>query len=126
MTNTVQHALLARNLVKTYDESGTRIHVLRDVSLHVEQGEMVAIIGASGSGKSTLLHMLGLLDAPTSGTVLVNGESTEGLNETQRSRLRNRNLGFVYQFHHLLPEFSSLDNVAMPLIVRRENRILAR
>src|SRR5690606_30134822 len=71
-------------------------------------------------------HMLGLLDAPTSGTVLVNGESTEGLNETQRSRLRNRNLGFVYQFHHLLPEFSALDNVAMPLIVRREKRSLAR
>ncbi|HEY9280806.1 MAG TPA: ABC transporter ATP-binding protein [Eoetvoesiella sp.] len=127
MTNTVtQHALIARNLVKTYEESGTRIEVLRDVSLHVEQGEMVAIVGASGSGKSTLLHTLGLLDEPTSGTVSVDGMAAEGLSEGQRSQLRNRSLGFVYQFHHLLSEFSALDNVAMPLIVRRENRNKAR
>jgi lipoprotein-releasing system ATP-binding protein len=127
MTNTVvQHALLAKNLVKTYEESGTRIEVLRDVSLHVEQGEMVAIVGASGSGKSTLLHTLGLLDEPTSGQVFVNGIAAQGLSETQRSQLRNQSLGFVYQFHHLLSEFSALDNVAMPLIVRRENRNRAR
>lgn len=127
MTNTpVVHALSARNLVKTYHEGGVAVEVLRDVSLHVDQGEMVAIVGASGSGKSTLLHTLGLLDLPTSGTVFVNGASADGLSEAQRSQLRNRTLGFVYQFHHLLPEFSALDNVAMPLIVRRENRNKAR
>ncbi|MEB2400732.1 MAG: lipoprotein-releasing ABC transporter ATP-binding protein LolD [Alcaligenaceae bacterium] len=120
------HALSARNLVKTYHEGGREIPVLRDVSLHVDQGEMVAIVGASGSGKSTLLHTLGLLDRPNSGSVLINGEPVDGLSETQRSRLRNRSLGFVYQFHHLLAEFSALDNVAMPLIVRRESRKAAR
>lgn len=120
------HALLARNLVKSYQEGGQPVHVLRDVSLHVDKGEMVAIVGASGSGKSTLLHTLGLLDRPSSGTVLVDGVSSEGLSEAKRSELRNRSLGFVYQFHHLLAEFSALDNVAMPLIVRRENRKQAR
>ncbi|NYT59369.1 lipoprotein-releasing ABC transporter ATP-binding protein LolD [Alcaligenaceae bacterium] len=127
MTDTkMVHALSARNLVKTYQESGRQVQVLRDVSLHVDSGEMVAIVGASGSGKSTLLHTLGLLDQATSGTVFINGEPAAGLNEAQRSKLRNRSLGFVYQFHHLLPEFSALDNVAMPLIVRRQKRAQAR
>lgn len=126
MTDAVIHALQALNLVKTYDEGGQSIAVLRDVSLHVDRGEMVAIVGASGSGKSTLLHTLGLLDQPTSGEVFVNGHSVAGLSETARSRLRNEHLGFVYQFHHLLPEFSALENVAMPLIVRRESRSKAR
>ena len=127
MINTTSvHALSAKNLIKSYQEGGQPIHVLRDVSLHVDSGEMVAIVGASGSGKSTLLHTLGLLDLPDSGTVHINGESAEGLSESQRSQLRNRSLGFVYQFHHLLPEFSALDNVAMPLIVRRMKRDMAR
>lgn len=127
MTDTLSaHALSARNLVKTYQEGGRDIPVLRDVSLHVDHGEMVAIVGASGSGKSTLLHTLGLLDRPTSGSVFIDGQSVQGLNEKQRSVLRNQSLGFVYQFHHLLGEFSALDNVAMPLIVRRENRNAAR
>lgn len=127
MTDTaLVHALSARNLVKTYQEGGQEVRVLRDVSLHVDAGEMVAIVGASGSGKSTLLHTLGLLDEATSGTVYINGESAAGLNEAQRSKMRNRSLGFVYQFHHLLPEFSALDNVAMPLIVGRQKRAKAR
>jgi lipoprotein-releasing system ATP-binding protein len=121
-----QPVLVARNLCKSYSEGDTQLDVLRDVSLHVDRREMVAIVGASGSGKSTLLHTLGLLDKPSSGTVLVNGADTSGLSEARRSQLRNRELGFVYQFHHLLPEFSALDNVAMPLIVRRENRGRAR
>jgi lipoprotein-releasing system ATP-binding protein len=117
--------LQAQNLVKYYEESETRIDVLRDVSVSVARGEMVAIVGASGSGKSTLLHILGLLDIPTSGTVTVAGESSKGLSESKKSALRNRSLGFVYQFHHLLAEFSALENVAMPLIVRRMSRNLA-
>jgi lipoprotein-releasing system ATP-binding protein len=119
MTDIVLHA---QNLVKFYDESDTRIDVLRDVTVSVARGEMVAIVGASGSGKSTLLHILGLLDAPTSGSVTVAGQSAAGLSESKKSALRNRSLGFVYQFHHLLAEFSAIENVAMPLIVRRMAR----
>jgi len=119
-------ALQALNLSKVYDEGPARIQVLDNVSLTVNRGEMVAIVGASGSGKSTLLHILGLLDVPSSGSVSVDGIAAESLSETQKSTLRNRSLGFVYQFHHLLSEFSALDNVAMPLIVRRESRDKAR
>lgn len=119
-------ALQATNLSKAYDEGPTRIQVLDNVSLTVERGEMVAIIGASGSGKSTLLHILGLLDVPSSGSMAVDGVATASLSEGQKSALRNRSLGFVYQFHHLLSEFTALDNVAMPLIVRRESRDKAR
>ncbi len=118
--------LSARHLVKTYQDRGQSIEVLRDVSLTVHPGEMVAVVGASGSGKSTLLHVLGLLDQPSSGSVSVAGQSASSLSEAKRSQVRNRALGFVYQFHHLLPEFSALDNVAMPLIVRREPREKAR
>jgi len=119
-------ALQAENIVKVYDEGPARIEVLSNVSLSVARGEMVAIVGASGSGKSTLLHILGLLDVPTSGSVSVDGQPAVGLSEAKKSAVRNRSLGFVYQFHHLLAEFSALDNVAMPLIVRRENRDKAR
>lgn len=119
-------ALLAEHLTKVYDEGPERIMVLDDVSLSVERGEMVAIVGASGSGKSTLLHILGLLDVPSEGWVHVDGVDSHGLSEARKSALRNRSLGFVYQFHHLLPEFTALDNVAMPLIVRRVDRETAR
>jgi lipoprotein-releasing system ATP-binding protein len=119
-------ALQASHLSKHYDDGVTRIDVLLDVSIAIARGEMVAVVGASGSGKSTLLHALGLLDLPSSGSITVSGQATDGLSEAQRSRLRNHALGFVYQFHHLLPEFSALDNVAMPLIVRRESREHAR
>ena len=119
-------ALQASHLSKHYDDGLNRIDVLVDVSIAIARGEMVAVVGASGSGKSTLLHALGLLDLPSAGSIIVSGQTTEGLSEAQRSRLRNHALGFVYQFHHLLPEFSALDNVAMPLIVRRESREYAR
>ncbi|AZS80217.1 ATP-binding cassette domain-containing protein [Achromobacter spanius] len=119
-------ALQAENIVKFYDDGAARIDVLSDVSLTVARGEMVAIVGASGSGKSTLLHILGLLDVPNSGSVSVDGKLAVGLSEAKKSAVRNSSLGFVYQFHHLLPEFSALDNVAMPLIVRRESRDKAR
>ena len=125
-SSTAPHVLRAHNLGKHYSEGGATIEVLRNVSLHIAAGEMVAIVGASGSGKSTLLHLLGLLDTPSAGHVEVDGSRVDGLNESARSRLRNQRLGFVYQFHHLLPEFSAVDNVAMPLIVRREKRQLAR
>lgn len=118
--------LQANKLTRRYVDGERCVEVLREVSLQVFRGEMVAIIGASGSGKSTLLHCLGLLDMPDEGAVLVQGQDTSGLSEVQRSRLRNRSLGFVYQFHHLLAEFSALDNVAMPLIVRRVDREQAR
>jgi lipoprotein-releasing system ATP-binding protein len=120
------YALHAENLTKVYDEGPARIEVLRDVSLSIRRGEMLAIVGASGSGKSTLLHILGLLDVPTGGTVTVDGVAASDLTEAAKSTLRNRSLGFVYQFHHLLAEFSALDNVAMPLIVRRVERETAR
>lgn len=117
----------AKNISMSYAEvAGQEIQILNNVSLSVNRGEMVSIIGASGSGKSTLLHLLGLLDHPSSGSVYIHGQLADDLNEKQRSRLRNQELGFVYQFHHLLAEFSALDNVAMPLIVRRERRHHAR
>jgi lipoprotein-releasing system ATP-binding protein len=119
-------ALQTKSLSKYYEDGNSRIDVLCEVNLDIQRGEFVAVIGASGSGKSTLLHALGLLDLPTSGTIRVAGQPSEGLSETARSRLRNRELGFVYQFHHLLPEFTALDNVAMPLIVRRDSREDAR
>jgi lipoprotein-releasing system ATP-binding protein len=121
-----KYVLQAENVSKIYDEGPACIEVLHDISIAIQAGEMVAIVGASGSGKSTLLHILGLLDMPTHGSVSVDGTAATYLTESGKSVLRNRSLGFVYQFHHLLPEFSALDNVAMPLIVRRMSRNLAR
>ena len=115
-----EHPTLAcEHVSKYFDEAGHRLVVLRDVELAVGRGETVAIVGASGSGKTTLLQILGGLDLPSGGTVRVSGRSFADLSDAARGRLRNESLGFVYQFHHLLPEFSALENVAMPLLVRR-------
>ncbi len=112
--------LEARGIVRGFAEGSGSLQVLRGLQLQVAAGERIAIVGVSGSGKTTLLQVLGGLDAPDAGQVLVQGQDIHAMPERQRCALRNRTLGFIYQFHHLLPEFSALENVAMPLLVRRE------
>ena len=122
--NDIQDVVLeARQLVKRFHEGSHDITILQGIDLQVGRGEFVSIVGSSGSGKSTLLHLLGGLEVPSSGTVRLLGEPFSQMDETRRGELRNQYLGFVYQFHHLLPEFDALENVAMPLLIRRSTTV---
>ena len=118
----MNEVLSCKGLRKSYFQGRIEVSVLLGIDLEVGTGESVAVIGASGSGKSTLLHLLGGLDSPTSGEIRILGRNIEKVSEAERGEIRNRSLGFVYQFHHLLPEFSALENVSMPLLIRRTNR----
>ena len=119
----MQSIIACSGLHKTY--AGLEVAVLNGIDLQINAGEQVAIVGASGSGKSTLLHLLGGLDAPSKGEVSILGQPLVSLSEARRGELRNQSLGFVYQFHHLLPEFTALENVALPLMIRRMSRSMA-
>ncbi|MCW9027896.1 MAG: lipoprotein-releasing ABC transporter ATP-binding protein LolD [Kangiella sp.] len=110
------------NLSRVYEDGASKVTVLESLNMTVEHGEQLAIVGASGSGKSTLLHLIGALDKPTKGEILINGQDVHKLKPKAQGEFRNMNIGFVYQFHHLLPEFTALENVAMPLVIRGINR----
>ncbi|NVJ62097.1 MAG: lipoprotein-releasing ABC transporter ATP-binding protein LolD [Gammaproteobacteria bacterium] len=120
MSNNV--VLQCQDLKKSYQDAGRKVEVLKGVDFQVSAGESISIIGASGSGKSTLLHLLGGLDSSTSGDVLINGKSIQRMSAKEQGLWRNQHLGFIYQFHHLLPEFTALENIAMPLFIRGDNK----
>ncbi|UEC23880.1 lipoprotein-releasing ABC transporter ATP-binding protein LolD [Pasteurella canis] len=121
-----QHLLHCQNISKSYQEGSIQTEVLKGVSFNIEAGELVAIVGSSGSGKSTLLHTLGGLDQPSSGEVFIKGQSLQRTNANQLARLRNQYLGFVYQFHHLMADFTALENVMMPMLIGQQNKTEAK
>ena len=125
MNNETRAVLACRDLCKSYEQGDTKIDVLDHISLEVQPGARIAVVGVSGAGKSTLLHLLGGLDQPVSGQVTIDGQKLSGLGVKALGQLRNRALGFVYQFHHLLPEFTALENVAMPLLIAGTERTQA-
>ena len=113
-------------LEKTFEQAGRTLTIFKNLDMKVEAGELVALVGPSGAGKSTLMQIAGLLDKPTAGQIIINHEHTQKMNDLQRTKLRNKFIGFVYQFHHLLPEFNAVENVAMPLIIGGMNRTKAK
>lgn len=121
-----QKLLEVQGLERTFSQGGETLNVLHDLSLSISEGEMVALVGPSGAGKSTLLQMIGLLDSPTAGSIRINGKSVTGQTEQQRTMLRREFIGFVYQFHYLLPEFSALENVVLPQMIAGKDRTAAR
>jgi lipoprotein-releasing system ATP-binding protein len=121
-----QKLLEVHGLERTFSQGGETLTVLKDLSLSINKGEMVALVGPSGAGKSTLLQMIGLLDSPTRGSISINGQEVTGQNERQRTMLRREFIGFVYQFHYLLPEFSALENVVLPQMIAGKSRADAR
>ncbi|SPY33174.1 lipoprotein-releasing system ATP-binding protein LolD [Pasteurella canis] len=121
-----QHLLHCQNISKSYQEGSIQTEVLKGVSFNIEAGELVAIVGSSGSGKSTLLHTLGGLDQPSSGEVFIKGQSLQHANANQLAQLRNQYLGFVYQFHHLMADFTALENVMMPMLIGQQNKTEAK
>jgi lipoprotein-releasing system ATP-binding protein len=121
MSEQAAKVLQVKDLSKGFRQGTRNIEVLKDINFELEAGQSMAVVGASGAGKSTLLHILGGLDSPDTGEILINGRSIWGMNENERGLLRNQSMGFVYQFHHLLPEFTALENVAMPLLIRGED-----
>ena len=123
MNNSSMNKLISvENLARTYEDGANKVTVLENLTLAVTHGEQLAIVGASGSGKSTLLHLIGGLDTPSRGEVMIDGQNIHKLSAKAQGEFRNQNIGFVYQFHHLLPEFTALENVAMPLIIRGDKR----
>jgi len=125
MTSANEIVLSCKGLAKTFDDGRLNLTVFSGIDLELRRGERIAIVGSSGAGKSTLLHILGGLDSPSAGSVSVSGREMSSLSDAERSRVRNASLGFVYQFHHLLPEFTAQENVAMPLLMRRTPRAKA-
>jgi len=126
MTDKLKPALELRHVARSFSEGTARLDVFLDASITVEPGEIVALVGQSGSGKSSLLHIAGLLEAPTAGEVFVAGQNCTALDDTSRTRVRRIGIGFVYQFHHLLPEFSALENVMMPQLIAGADKVSAQ